>query len=100
VQEKRSHARVPLQVEVACEMPDGSRIEGTSRDISLGGLFIECEAQPRFSTQLSVVLMLPGAREASRLPGIVRWGAPNGFGIQFGLLGARETHLITELMRR
>ena len=100
MQEKRSHARVPLQVEVACELPDGSRIDGTSRDISLGGIYIEGENHPRFSTQLTVVLMLPGAREASRLPGIVRWGARDGFGVQFGLLGARETHLITELMRR
>ena len=98
--EKRSHLRVPLQVDVACELQDGSRISGTSRDISLGGIYIEGETQPRFSTQLTVVLMLPGAREPSRLPGIVRWGAPDGFGVQFGLLGARETHLITELMRR
>ncbi len=100
MQEKRSHARVPLNVEVTCELSDGTQVQGTSRDISLGGMYVESQAQPRFNTNLTVVLRLPGAREDSRLPGFVRWGNPDGFGVQFGLLGARETHLITGLMRR
>ena len=98
--EKRSHARVPLAIQVVCELSDGSQVDGTSRDISLGGMYVECQAQPRFNTTLTVVLRLPGGREDSRLPGVVRWGNPDGFGVQFGLLGARDTHLITELMRK
>ena len=98
--EKRSHARAPLTVEVTCELSDGTHLQGTSRDISLGGMYVECQTQPRFNTQLTAIVRLPGAREDSRLPGIVRWATPDGFGIQFGLMGARETHLITELMRK
>jgi hypothetical protein len=33
------------------------------------------------------------------LPGIVRWTKQDGMGVQFRLLGARETHAITEIMR-
>ncbi len=100
VHEKRSHARAPLNVEVICELSDGTRVQGTSRDISLGGMYVETSAQVPFNTQLIVVVRLPGAREDSRLPGVIRWSTPDGFGIQFGLLGARETHHITELMRK
>jgi hypothetical protein len=34
------------------------------------------------------------------MPGIVRWNKPGGIGLQFGLLGAKETHLLAELMRQ
>jgi hypothetical protein len=35
-----------------------------------------------------------------KLPGTVRWAKPGGLGIQFGLLGARETHSIAQLLKR
>jgi hypothetical protein len=35
----------------------------------------------------------------SRLSGVVRWAKPGGFGVQFGPMGARETHAMTRLMR-
>ena len=34
-----------------------------------------------------------------QIPGVVRWTRPDGMGVQFGLLGARETHAITELTK-
>jgi type IV pilus assembly protein PilZ len=34
----------------------------------------------------------------SALPGIVRWVKPGSMGVQFGLLGARETYAITEML--
>ena len=37
-------------------------------------------------------------RSAFALPGKVRWTSHDGMGIQFGNLGARETHTITELV--
>ena len=40
------------------------------------------------------------ARAPSALPGIVRWVKPGSMGIQFGLLGARETYAITELLAK
>jgi type IV pilus assembly protein PilZ len=41
-----------------------------------------------------------GTKADLRLPGIVRWAKPDGFGVQFGSLGARETHAISELLKR
>ena len=40
-----------------------------------------------------------GRHVYTRLPGVVRWLKPGGFGVQFGLLGARDTHAISELFK-
>ena len=98
--EKRQHPRIPIQLDVSCESADGSVVTGSASDISLGGAFIEAEEAPAFGSKVTIVTRLPGLEPAARLPGIVRWSKPGGFGVQFGLLGARETHAITELMKQ
>jgi hypothetical protein len=70
-----------------------------AKDISVGGMYLEGESAPKFGTQLRIVVLLPGAKKELRLPATVRWNKPGGFGVQFGLLGAVETHVISELMR-
>jgi hypothetical protein len=62
-------------------------------------MFIESAQKLPFNTQIEIVIRLPGASQDSRLPAIVRWSDKVGFGVQFGLLGALETHLIAELTR-
>lgn len=99
MQDKRSHPRVPLAVPVTCEVSGGAPVSGLSKDISVGGMFIESSVQPGFGTEVSIVLRLPNTKADSRLPGVVRWLKPGGFGVQFGLLGARETHAISELLK-
>ena len=97
--EKRSHARVPLEIPIACEAKGAAPFSATSKDISIGGMYVESEHAPPFGAELVIVAMLPGAKQEVRLPAVVRWVKPGGFGVQFGLLGAVETHLISELMR-
>src|SRR5258706_14977230 len=92
--DKRSHERTPVEIAVSCERPDASPILGTARDIGIGGVFIESTEQPSFGADVVIVGRLPGASHDVRLPGIVRWSKPNGFGVQFGSLGAQETHAI------
>jgi hypothetical protein len=99
VHEKRAHARVPISADVACEVSGGATINAQAKDISIGGMFIESEEPVTFGTQVTIVLRLPKTKVDSRLPGIIRWIKPGGFGVQFGLLGARETHAISELFK-
>ncbi len=102
--ELRRYQRAPLDVpvEFAAKATDARR-PGRSKDISVGGMFIFVEQplQPLpFGAELVVYLTLPGQKTAFALPGVVRWSRTGeGMGIQFGLLGARETHAITELTR-
>jgi type IV pilus assembly protein PilZ len=76
-----------------------TRVQGRSKDISLGGMFVETETPAAFGAEVVIFVALPSDPNQLRLPGIVRWTRPSGMGVQFGLLGARETHLITEVVR-
>jgi Tfp pilus assembly protein PilZ len=99
VQDKRSHPRVSVAIRVTCEPKNGSPFVGVAKDISIGGMFVEAAEQPPFGTEVTIVARLPGMKNEARLPGVIRWSKPGGLGVQFGLLGARETHAISELMK-
>jgi len=100
VEDKRVHPRVNLDAEVSCERRDSAPFQGMAKDISIGGMFIESTEVLPFGTEITIVGKLPGTKAAVRLPGIVRWAKPTGFGVQFGSLGARETHAISQLLKR
>ncbi|MCH2108189.1 MAG: PilZ domain-containing protein [Polyangiaceae bacterium] len=112
MQEKREHQRVSFEVETivelvgqpreegnASETVSGKTVSGKTVDISVGGLFVESPEPLEIGTQVVVSLSLPGV-DSAKLPGFVRWVKPNGWGIQFGLLGVRETHAIGKVVRR
>ena len=99
MEDKRLHTRVPIDVTLVCEGPSVKRFEARGKDISVGGMFLQASEQPPFGTVLSIVGRLPGAKKDVTLPAVVRWAKPDGFGVQFGLLGALETHLLSELMK-
>ncbi|HEY3665941.1 MAG TPA: PilZ domain-containing protein [Polyangiaceae bacterium] len=97
--EKRAHPRVAVEIAVSCERRDGPALFGTVRDISIGGTFVESTELLPFGTAVVIVARLPHTKTDLRLPGVVRWAKPNGFGVQFTSLGARETHaIVTGLM--
>ena len=99
MQDKRVHPRVNIDRPVSCERHGKAPIAGMAKDISIGGMFIEATDSLPFGTEITILLRLPGAKVELRLPGIVRWVKPVGFGVQFGSLGARDTHAISELMK-
>lgn len=105
IEEKRRHARAPVDLPVAFVMKKGDaevRGEGVGTDISIGGMYIQTDAAVLFGAE---VLMRVRLRSATHdygefdLPGVVRWVRKGGMGVQFGLIGAHETHAITELSR-
>ncbi len=77
---------------------ESSMVEAESRDISHGGMFLSGEAPCPVGTELVMIFELPKIGRA-QIPGFVRWHRADGFGVQFGLLGARETHAIGQLIR-
>jgi len=99
VTDQRKHERVPVHIGVICIPSDGEEFEGSVKDLSLGGMFVECERQPTFGSNVTLVLRGVAAREL-RLPAIVRWSESRGFGVQFQLLGAYATHAILDLVKK
>jgi hypothetical protein len=100
VVELRRHRRAFLNVPVEfVAKGSNERVSGHARDISLGGMFIVTSTPLPFSAEIIVHASLPTQKAPLAFPGVVRWTRNDGMGIQFGLIGARETHAITELTR-
>ena len=100
MEDKRSHPRVIVNTPVSCEVRGGTSFEGLAKDISIGGMFVESTEVVPFGTEVTIVGHFTGTKGDLRLPAIVRWAKPDGFGVQFGSLGARETHAISQLLKR
>jgi type IV pilus assembly protein PilZ len=92
---RRSLARLPVELP-AILIWEGLPRHAVVTDLGIGGAFAECEEQAPFATPIIVVLEHPTG--PLRLPGIVRWFGEGGLGIQFGLLGVRETDVLVELI--
>lgn len=91
--DKRKFERVPLHRSVTLVDETGTLSFGEARDISIGGMFIEGVTAPFGSP---VTVEIEGLEDV--LPAVVRWVRDDGVGVQFGLLGVRETHAITEIV--
>lgn len=92
-------ATIDLALEFAVK-GSAERARGQAKDISLGGMYVETQRPAEFGADVVVHVQLPGQRAPFALPAIVRWTrAGSGMGLQFGLLGARETYAITELTK-
>ncbi|EYF08651.1 Hypothetical protein CAP_2511 [Chondromyces apiculatus DSM 436] len=68
-------------------------MEANCRDISLGGMFVETTTQVPFGATVTLYLPLPGMHNTT-IKATVRWTKPDGMGVQFGVMGARETHAL------
>jgi uncharacterized protein (TIGR02266 family) len=96
---RRFH-RIPIEVPVEFTMRDsGQKAHGVAKDISLGGMFVETALPPDFGAAVIVTFTLPGRRKAMVVSGTVRWTSGRGMGVQFGPLGAADTHAIAEVGR-
>ncbi len=100
VEKRRSH-RSPLDTPVQVKRVGTDEVaHGHARDVSIGGMFVETSNAPfPFGTEVVVHATLPGHNEELAMRAVVRWNRVDGMGLQFGLLGARETHTITEIVR-
>lgn len=96
--DNRKHPRRDLHPPVAWQAGDGPLVEGTCHDISLGGMFVESAPPARFGATITIHLRLPTAPREMTIQAVVRWTKPTGMGVQFGVMGARETHALTEYL--
>jgi hypothetical protein len=99
VDEKRRHPRIIINLPVSCEEAGSAAFPAKAHDVSVGGMFVETDRTPAFGTKLTIVGNFPGG-PGLRLPAIVRWTTPGGFGVQFGLLGAHETHVLAAIVSK
>lgn len=100
MQEQRRHFRKPVEYAVEfAVVGSAERLKGVARDLSLGGMHVETSAPAPFGANIVVHLAINGIGDKG-IPGVVRWVKADAMGVQFGLLGARETYAITEALAR
>jgi PilZ domain len=95
---KRSSVRLPLELPVIIERDQG-QAKGLTRNIGLGGAFIDAAEPLVYDERIRLWLPLHGTEALACLPSVVRWFDPRGFGVQFLELGASEAYALTQLMR-
>jgi hypothetical protein len=76
------------------------RVVGRTRDISLGGAFIETDRALAYGARFQIEIKLPVLATPAVIEATVRWTGPEGMGIQWGSLRARETWAINQLVKR
>jgi hypothetical protein len=98
---RRAPVRRPVLFLISSPPPedDDAFSDGMSVDISLGGMFVTSDFPAPFGAEITLHVTLDDTSGELVLPATVRWTRPDGMGIQFGLLGARETLVITEIVR-
>jgi|GEM_PF-3347105 len=98
MQEKRRHPRRPIRLPVRIFPKNGQPALVETADLSVGGMLLTGPAGVAFGEEIEVELDLP-TLGPTRLPAIVRWLRTDGFGVQFGLLGAVHTHALADLVQ-
>ncbi len=96
---KRRSCRVEAHVDLRLELPEGRTARGVALNLSIGGMFVECDEAVAVGTPIRITCVLSPGEGPMVLPCTVRWTTVGGFGAQLGLLGARETHAIAQLIR-
>lgn len=99
MRDKREHQRAILEVPVRVHPKNGPVWETQSLDISIGGMFLAGKSEVEIGAEVTLAFQLPKLGDVN-MPGFVRWTSERGIGIQFGLIGPRETHAIGGLVRR
>lgn len=99
--EKRKHPRQAVDL-AATLIVEGSSdsFAGRVKDLSIGGMFFVGDVSLPFGTKVQVVISFPPPSGDLTFPGVVRWKAEDGCGLQFGLVGAKETHAIAQALRK
>jgi hypothetical protein len=85
----RSSQRFDVQLDIEVTFGDQKHVS-KSRNLSLGGAFVDSSVKPPFNARVSLRFNIPNQREAIQVGGVVRWVDPGGFGVQFDGLRARD----------
>jgi uncharacterized protein (TIGR02266 family) len=92
---RRTDPRYDRRVDVEI-LVDGKEIHTVSRNLSLGGMFVETDDPLPEQTSIQVRFKVPTQPEVIDVTGEVRWiersqpGRPGGMGIRFHGLRARD----------
>jgi hypothetical protein len=102
--EKRAHVRFEARLRVELDV-EGARLSAWTRDLSLGGMFLQVSALPQglpgppwaFGQEVTARVHFPALASPAPLRCVVRWSTASGIGVAFVVLRAAETWAINQL---
>src|SRR5687768_8276332 len=101
--DKRKNERVETVLAIQLDR-DGTIVEGTTVNMSLGGVLVRADLHPvpRIGDRIGIALALPTLSEPVRAQAEVRWiGRGGEYGLQFATgLRARETWALGQWLER
>ena len=92
--EKRVSPRVSFETDVTVTSGDWEW-KAKSKDISIGGMFLKSNRFPQIGSVVYLIFNI--GDDDVKIKTFVRWSTPDGFGVQFDLLGVKLTHAINQL---
>jgi uncharacterized protein (TIGR02266 family) len=104
VEHRRSDRRYDRRVAIDFSY-EGTAYSGHTRNISLGGVFIETEQTLPFGAKLLLKFKVPTQTEAIEVEGQVRWlemdeGRLRGLGVRFEGLRARDVWALNKFFEK
>jgi len=98
---QRAHARYGLRLPVRLVYQERS-IEGESRNLSIGGMFIETPEPIPYGAQVQVFFSVPTHNQEIKANATVCWvektsSSPAGVGVKYGALRAIEVWALNQL---
>jgi len=104
VEHRRSDRRYDRRVAIEFNH-EGSGYSAHTRNISLGGVFIETDQTLPFGAKLSLKFRVPTQAESIEVDGQVRWlemdgGALRGLGVRFEGLRARDVWALNKFFEK
>ncbi|HJL16840.1 MAG TPA: PilZ domain-containing protein [Sandaracinaceae bacterium LLY-WYZ-13_1] len=96
---RRVHERYDRRLKVVVQH-EGGHIECVTRNISLGGMYLVTQSSLPYGTPVELEIYLPALKEDVTIGATVRWTKPDGMGVQFGSLRAREVWALNQLFKQ
>lgn len=79
---------------------EGREYEAISKNISLGGMYLITDAPLPFGGTAELRFRLPSLDQETTCAAYVRWTQPEGLGLQFSSLRAREVWALNQLFKQ
>lgn len=93
---RRRHSRVDAWIHVRFRHGD-EQYDGLCVNLALGGMFVQTLQKVPFGEAVTVSLKLPDGYQLE-IPCTVRWVSSEGFGVQHGVLRAKDTKALSDYL--
>ncbi len=80
-------------------MHGGTAYVTETRNVSLGGFFVDLVSPIPFGASVRVIFRLATLKEDTAVDAVVRWKQPDGLGLQFGSLRALDVWGLNQLFK-